>query len=313
MRIVLDSCEVDLVGNVALRGKDTVRLTNMESNLLKYLVGRMGQVVSRGELLEEVWGYRKAAVTRTVDSTIRRLRGKIESDPKAPHHLITVHGRGYQWVSTPTHEPKPEPSATNLFEFGDEFIGRDADLARISELFDTQCQLVTLVGPPGIGKTRLAWEFGLLATKRSTWDGVWFVDLTEALGKEEVLGVLSSTLDIPLQDVKEPVAHLSRVLAERPPSLIIIDNVEKVVDAVAGLVTELKQHSPKTALLLTSRRTLPVRHQVCYSVEPLHIEDGCLLFRTRMGRHHGPLREAQDEDVKQIVEKIEGFPLAIEL
>ncbi|MEI6413299.1 MAG: response regulator transcription factor [Pseudomonadota bacterium] len=67
-----------------------------EMELLRYLVGHRGQVVSRDELLSEVWGYRAEITTRTVDNFIVRLRKKIEANPAEPVCLVTVHGKGYK-------------------------------------------------------------------------------------------------------------------------------------------------------------------------------------------------------------------------
>ena len=69
-----------------------------ELELLRYLVQRRGEVVSRETLLTEVWGHQREVATRTVDNFIVRLRKKIEVDPAVPHYLITVHGSGYKLV-----------------------------------------------------------------------------------------------------------------------------------------------------------------------------------------------------------------------
>jgi DNA-binding response OmpR family regulator len=69
-----------------------------EMDLLKYLVAHRGQVVSRDQLLADVWGHQREIATRTVDNFIVRLRKKIEPDPAEPRHLITVHGAGYKLV-----------------------------------------------------------------------------------------------------------------------------------------------------------------------------------------------------------------------
>ncbi|CAK0769209.1 Transcriptional regulatory protein WalR [Gammaproteobacteria bacterium] len=67
-----------------------------EMELLRYLVDHRGQVVSRDELLSQVWGYRAEITTRTVDNFIVRLRKKIEANPAEPAYLVTVHGKGYK-------------------------------------------------------------------------------------------------------------------------------------------------------------------------------------------------------------------------
>ena len=76
----------------------TLRLTLMEAELLRHLVGRAGQVVSRKTLLEEVWGLREDTDTRAIDNFIVRLRKYIEDEPSSPRHLQTVRGVGYRFV-----------------------------------------------------------------------------------------------------------------------------------------------------------------------------------------------------------------------
>ena len=77
-------------------------LTLMETTLLRHLVRREGQAVSRKALLEEVWGVRHDMDTRTVDNFISRLRRAIEDEPSSPQHLQTVRGVGYRFVAQPT-------------------------------------------------------------------------------------------------------------------------------------------------------------------------------------------------------------------
>jgi DNA-binding response OmpR family regulator len=80
------------------RNGSRVPLSERESRLLQFLVIHRGTTVSRETLLEYVWGYRSAPLTRTVDVTIMRLRHKIESDPRKPQFIVTVPGFGYRFV-----------------------------------------------------------------------------------------------------------------------------------------------------------------------------------------------------------------------
>lgn len=82
-----------------LHSKDTViHLTLMEADLLRYLVERAGKIVSRKEILEEVWRVREDTDTRAIDNFIVRLRRYIEDDPAHPSHLLTVRGVGYRFM-----------------------------------------------------------------------------------------------------------------------------------------------------------------------------------------------------------------------
>ena len=87
---------LDLAAYTATVDGAPVAMTHLEAEVLRYLAARRGEVVSRDELLREVWGADAAPTTRTVDNFILKLRQKAEPDPAQPRHLITVHGVGYK-------------------------------------------------------------------------------------------------------------------------------------------------------------------------------------------------------------------------
>jgi two-component system alkaline phosphatase synthesis response regulator PhoP len=87
-------------GNLELRTPEqTIRLTLMEAQLLRYLVRHEGRVVSRKAILEKVWGLNEDTDTRAIDNFIVRLRKYIEDDPTTPKHLLTVRGVGYRFIA----------------------------------------------------------------------------------------------------------------------------------------------------------------------------------------------------------------------
>ncbi len=90
---------VDFKAYKAERNSEPLELSAREYRLLKYLVAKEGAVVTRDELLDEVWGYNSYPSTRTVDNHIARLRQKIELDVDTPKHILTVHGVGYKFVA----------------------------------------------------------------------------------------------------------------------------------------------------------------------------------------------------------------------
>jgi len=89
---------VNLSAMEALRKGEPVVLTTMEFKTLKYLIQNARRVISRDELLNEVWGYENYPCTRTVDNHILRLRQKLERDPSRPAHFRTMHGAGYKFL-----------------------------------------------------------------------------------------------------------------------------------------------------------------------------------------------------------------------
>jgi DNA-binding response OmpR family regulator len=94
-QLVLGRVTIDFPSKVVRHGHDEIHLTHREFELLRYLAERRGRVVSRHELLREIWGYPDTPATRSVDNAIARLRKKIEADPARPRFIHTVHGDGY--------------------------------------------------------------------------------------------------------------------------------------------------------------------------------------------------------------------------
>jgi two-component system alkaline phosphatase synthesis response regulator PhoP len=82
----------------ARRGQTRVEFTAREFELLRYLVQHVGQVVTREQILNDVWGYEEYPTTRTIDNFVAKLRQKIEKAPHAPEHILTIHGSGYKFV-----------------------------------------------------------------------------------------------------------------------------------------------------------------------------------------------------------------------
>jgi DNA-binding response OmpR family regulator len=97
-RVTFDGISVDLRKMEVLREGKPVVLTAQEFKTLQFLVQNADRVISRDELLNEVWGYQNYPSTRTVDNHILKLRQKLERDPASPVHFRTVHGMGYKFV-----------------------------------------------------------------------------------------------------------------------------------------------------------------------------------------------------------------------
>lgn len=97
---------VDFENLVLQAGDETVQLTLMESELLRYLVQNAGHPVSRKAILENVWGLHEDTDTRAIDNFIVRLRKYIEKEPSDPRHLVTVRGLGYKFIPFPEKKAK---------------------------------------------------------------------------------------------------------------------------------------------------------------------------------------------------------------
>jgi DNA-binding response OmpR family regulator len=93
-----DDVLVDFRRYEARKGAVAIELTRKEFGLLRMMAARTGEVVTREQLLDEVWGYDFTPTTRTIDNHVASLRAKLEADPGHPRHLQTVFGVGYKWL-----------------------------------------------------------------------------------------------------------------------------------------------------------------------------------------------------------------------
>jgi DNA-binding response OmpR family regulator len=112
-RVSFGDVMVEFESYEARKGGQDVHLSPKEFGVLRLLVAREGEVVSRTDLLHDVWGYDRFPTTRTVDNHMASLRSKLEEDPGEPRHLLTVHGVGYKFVAEPESGRRAPPDFGN--------------------------------------------------------------------------------------------------------------------------------------------------------------------------------------------------------
>ena len=95
---VYEGVEIDFVHFVIRREGKEWEITSLEAEILKYFIAHQGEVVSRSDLLDKVWGYDKYPTTRTIDNHILKLRKKIEKDPAHPCIIVSMYGEGYRFL-----------------------------------------------------------------------------------------------------------------------------------------------------------------------------------------------------------------------
>ena len=271
-------------------------LSDKEVALFTYLVTRSHTVVTREELYREVWSYSDRVVSRAVDLAVARLRSKIERCTADPDHILTVYGQGYRFVPVEAEEvPMISPAVPSL-------VGREADLARLQTAFEEGARLVTVTGPPGVGKTTLA------MTSAKRWNRAVLCRLAEQRDRAGLVSALANALDCAIPS-KRPLAGLARVLGRLPGTLVVLDNAEHLRDVVAESVTELLEGAPELQILVTSRERLSLSIEHRLDLGPLSAEAATQLYRQRLA---GATASSSGE-VDALVAWLDGMPLAIEL
>jgi diguanylate cyclase (GGDEF)-like protein len=234
---------------------------------------------------------------------------------RADAQLYRAKGTGRNRVVAQTHQseaPQAQPKIIvrhNLPAARTSFVGRDLEIAAIATRLDAG-RLVTIAGPGGAGKTRIALEFGRRSVELYP-DGVWFVDLTTVTDGGGVAHAIASAIFSAMNAAVDS-ARLVELLRTKH-MLLILDNCEHIVDECARVVDELLDSVPELRVVATSREPLAISGESVHRLLPLEREEGARLFVERAsqaGRIDTPLSE---DIVGRIVAQLEGMPLAIEL
>jgi predicted ATPase/DNA-binding SARP family transcriptional activator len=200
-------------------------------------------------------------------------------------------------------------------------IGREADLARLRDLLgQPTSRLVTLVGPGGVGKTRLAIELARAAIDEFA-DGACFVTLAPVSGHEQVATTIARQLDVVLMPTETAADALIRRLRNRE-MLLVLDNFEHVLEA-ASLASDLIDAATRLTVLVTSREPLQLRVERLFRLDPLELPapDGngdapavALFVAVAQALEAGfVLGEEDAPAVARVCRRLDGLPLAIEL
>jgi predicted ATPase/DNA-binding SARP family transcriptional activator len=230
------------------------------------------------------------------DPELRRLEAAIlAQDPS----LDGPSGTGTSTGAPPVHRSTIPESLTAL-------IGRDAELADLTRL-STDHRLVTLVGPGGVGKTRLALEVAR-TTSAALTHGACLVELAPVGDPETVDAAITAALGFP-----DP-SRLAAMIGDHE-LLIVLDNCEHVIARAATVAEDLLRRCPRLRLLATSREGLRVGGEVVWPVPPLAADDAVALFLARSVAAGARVEHTAEHlaCVAEICARLDGLPLAIEL
>lgn len=313
------------------------RLGARAIDVLLVLVRHRDRIVSKDQLLDEVWpGLVVEENNLQVQvSALRKLLG--------PQMIATIPGRGYQFIAaievdSDASSAASAASATSVGPAGapdlrshlptrlPPLVGRDADLAECQAQF-AEHALLTVTGPGGIGKTRLALAVAHSLQGRFA-DGVRVVELATVTEPARLAGAVGAALGVELVRDAPPAEVIAGALREQS-LLLLLDNCEHLLDAVAPLVEAILARAPHVRLLATSQAPLRVAGEQVMRLEPLPLPPddvvrdvaraeryGALqLFvaRARAVQRGFSLRPDTVAAAAEICRRLDGMPLAIEL
>jgi predicted ATPase/DNA-binding winged helix-turn-helix (wHTH) protein len=312
-------------------------------DVLLALVARHGQLVTKDELMAEVWpGI--VVEENNIQVHVSALRKALGSAGDGERYLLTVAGRGYRFVApvesiahaaaksganegaATTAWPGPSAAAHNLPQQLTTLIGREADLAGIATQLGSH-RLVTLTGSGGVGKTRLAIEAGgrLLADYP---DGVWLAELAPLSDPRLATTIIAKASGVNLADPSAAIEAVASALKHKH-LMLIIDNCEHVISEVARVVETLIRECPRLSILATSRERLAIPGESVIRVPSLSVPEAgaelnpsaardyaaVRLFAERASAlgHGFSLTDGNAGAVASLCRRLDGIPLAIEL
>ncbi len=326
---------LDVDGRRLQRDGASLRVTSKAFDVLVLLVQRRDRIVSRNEVFDRLWPE-TAVEDNNLSQQVHRIRRQLGTDADGISAIATMPGRGFRFVwpveevAAPASWPPALPA--NRSSGGaswptsvDPLLGRAEQLDEIHALVRSQ-QFVTLTGPGGVGKTRLAADVGWRMRDELPDEARW-IDLTRATRPEDVVSLTAEALGLADAGGRGPIVRLRDWLADWD-GLLVFDNFEHVLDA-APMLLQLRAPASTMRFLITSRVLLGVRGEHEYAVAPLpwgggdgDVDDrscrespAVRLFLERYSAHVA----AEDantfdaRDVAALCARLDGLPLAIEL
>jgi predicted ATPase/DNA-binding SARP family transcriptional activator len=309
--------------SAAARRLDTLRVDALEEDFEvrlalgehRELASALQAALANNPFRERLWGQlmlalyrsgRQADALETFQEARRVLADELGLEPgpdlRGLQEAILAHDPAIAAV------PALRRRRGNLPASSTSFVGRDEELDRISSLLHEH-RLVTLTGPPGVGKSRLALETAR-SLEHEVAEGIWLVEFARAGGAGDAVRVLAHVVDVRGSD---PLARVSSRLRDAD-ALVVLDACEHVLDEAARIASTLLAECHHVRILATSREALHVAGEARLPVAPLgSAAVDLFLERARVAR---PGFEADDEAAAlaaEIARRVDGLPLAIEL
>lgn len=315
MRVILLDGHADLERREVTRHGQTVRLTEIEASLLGALATRPNVAVTRGTLLEEVWGYHPGSSTRTVDTAVRRLRAKVEPEPGRPQIVLTAHGVGYRYQPPEVVErPAPEPPMAiapraRIPVDATSFLGREGESRQLERFLD-DARGAVIHGPGGVGKSRLARQAAHTWSRR-TGGQAWWIPCTELTDATSLVTRIAHGMQLRLPAAGSRLDALGERLGRMGPTLVLLDGADRLDEATLARLEGWVGGDSELRLLLTRRRRLGAVLPTL-RLQPLPSEHARELFvdraRTRVSGF-----DPDPDSLARVMRSLGGLPLAIQL
>src|SRR5215218_7247403 len=264
--------ELDLHRFELRRGGQMIAMEPQALDVLAFLALHHDRVVTRDELLDNVWGDRFVSAS-AVSTRIKDARRAVGDDGGRQAVIRTVHGRGFRVVCDVEIVGKEEPPVTGtelpgrpLRRLVSSFLGRDEELASLADELN-RCRLLTLSGPGGIGKTRLAIELASVVQGRYA-DGARLLELAELPDDADVVATVAAAVGVQERPGTELVDRVVDALAGMR-LLLVVDNCEHVARSAATLIRRLVEATDGIDVLVTGRHPLHIDGEQVWPVKPL--------------------------------------------
>jgi predicted ATPase len=199
---------------------------------------------------------------------------------------------------------------SNLVRRDDAFVGRDADFFALDQLLEA-ARVVTVLGPGGTGKTRLAVEYAVRSSDRFP-GGTWFADQAGSTSKDDVAGAVARAMLVPLQGPEAPVEVVGRAL-RGTATLVVMDNLEQVAAPAREVMTAWLAAAPEARFLATSQVPIGVAGERRHELGPLADEEAVRLFIERARSVRPDFERTDLVAIEAIVARLDRLPLGVEL
>ena len=236
----------------------------------------------------------------------------LQDEPETAAQLIRLAEAAREMRHAPKANLLRGGPPTNLRTQLTSFVGRAGEIAEVKKRLG-ETRLLTLTGPGGVGKTRLAVQAASEVLSAFP-GGVWVVPLASAQEGAQVANAVAAAISMPSESPVTVEALCDRLRDDRA-TLIVLDTCEHLISACATLAVRLAQMCPNVSVLATSREPLNVPGEVTWQVPPMRCEEAMQLFveRARAVRPEFALDKADEALLIQICQQLDGLPLAIEL